>query len=70
MGNTNLEFNGTFDNVAVTIYSANGSKVYETELATMSESSVVLPVQDLPLGVYFIEVNTTQGKLVKRFIKQ
>ncbi len=68
-GNTNLEFNGTFEKVSVTVYMADGSKVYTTELATMSENSAELPLQELPAGVYIVEVNTAQGKLIKRFIK-
>jgi len=68
-GNANLEFNGTFDHVSVTVYMANGSKVYTANLATMAESSAELQLQDLPAGVYIIEVNSDQGKLIKRFIK-
>jgi len=69
-GISNLEFNGSFDNVSVTVYTADGSKVFVQSLASVSQSEKSLDIQELPSGVYFVEINTTQGKLVKRLIKQ
>ena len=69
-GITNLEFNGAFDNVAVTIYSADGSKVATSELASVNQTNRQLDIQELPSGVYFVEINCAQGKLIKRLIKQ
>jgi hypothetical protein len=69
-GISNLEFNGSFDNVSVTVYTADGSKVFVQVLSSVSGSTKSLDIEELPSGVYFVEVNTTQGKLVKRLIKQ
>ena len=69
-GYSTLEFNGSFDNVMVTIYSADGSKALVQDFSSVIETSRQLDVQALPSGVYFVEVNTAQGKLVKRLIKQ
>ncbi|WP_299249089.1 T9SS type A sorting domain-containing protein, partial [uncultured Cytophaga sp.] len=70
IGYSNLEFNGSFDDVIVTIYSADGSKTLVESFSTVSDTNRQLNVQELPSGVYFVEVNTTQGKLMKRLIKQ
>jgi hypothetical protein len=65
-----IEFNGSFDDVVVTIYSADGSKAAVHSFSSVIDTYRQLDVQTLPSGVYFVEVNTTQGKLVKRLIKQ
>ncbi|WP_026209695.1 T9SS type A sorting domain-containing protein, partial [Cytophaga aurantiaca] len=69
-GYSNLEFNGAFDDVIVTIYTADGSKAVVQNFSSVVETSRQLDVQALPSGVYFVEVATAQGKLVKRLIKQ
>ena len=69
-GYSTLAFNGSFDNVLVTIYSADGSKALVQDFSSVIETSRQLDVQALQSGVYFVEIHTTQGKLVKRLIKQ
>jgi len=69
-GNATLDFNGTFDDVSVIVYKADGSHVYNADMSTVADASKPLELEELPAGVYFVEVNTAQGKLVKRMIKQ
>ncbi len=70
LGYSNIEFNGSFDNVVVTVYSADGSKAFTKEFSSVIDASRQLEVQDLPAGVYFVEVSTAQGKIIQRLIKQ
>ena len=67
---SNIEFNGSFDDVVVTVYSADGSKAMVKDFSSVIDGSRHLEVQDLPAGVYFVEVSTAQGKIIKRLIKQ
>jgi len=69
--NASLEFNGSFENIAVTVYTVDGNKVIAENLGSVPQNaSREINVQELPAGVYFVEVNTDQGMLVKRLIKQ
>jgi endo-1,4-beta-D-glucanase Y len=70
LGYSNIEFNGSFDEVLVTVYSADGSKAFSQDFSSVVEATRQLDVQELPSGVYFVEVATAQGKIVKRLIKQ
>lgn len=70
LGYSNIEFNGSFDDVVVTVYSADGSKALVKDFSSVVEATRQLEVQDLPAGVYFVEVSTAQGKIIKRLIKQ
>jgi uncharacterized protein YjdB len=70
IGYSNLEFNGSFDDVLVTIYAADGSKSLVEKFSSVIDSNRQLDVQSLPSGVYFVEINTAQGMLMKRLIKQ
>ena len=70
-GVSSLEFNGNFDNVAVTVYAVDGNRVAEQKLGSLSlNTTKEINVAELPAGVYFVEINTDQGMLVKRLIKQ
>ncbi|ABG58352.1 glycosyl hydrolase family 8 [Cytophaga hutchinsonii] len=70
-GSTNLEFNGSFNEVAVTIYTIDGNKVFASEYASVDPGALrTLNVEELPSGIYIVEVSTAEGKLVKRLIKQ
>ncbi len=70
-GSTNLEFNGSFNDVAVTIYTIDGNKVFANEYASVDAGALkILNVEELPSGIYIVEVSTAEGKLVKRLIKQ
>jgi len=70
LGYSNIEFNGSFDDVVVTVYSADGSRAIIKEFSSAVDESRRLEVQDLPAGVYFVEVVTAQGTIMKRLIKQ
>ena len=70
VGYSNIEFNGSFDDVVVTVYSADGSKAFTKAYSSVIDGARQLEVQDLPAGVYFVEVATAQGKIVQRLIKQ
>jgi endo-1,4-beta-D-glucanase Y len=70
LGYSNIEFNGSFDDVVVTVYSADGSKAFTKDYSSVVDGDRQLEVQDLPAGVYFVEVATAQGKIIQRLIKQ
>ena len=69
-GNANLEFNGAFDDVSIVVYKADGGHVYNESLSSVNGLTKQLQLEELPAGVYFVEVNTAQGKIVKRLVKQ
>ena len=69
-GSATLQFNGSFDDVSVVVYKADGGQIYSDEMASVINRSQQLDLEQLPAGVYFVEVSTMQGKLVKRMIKQ
>ena len=67
-----LEFNGNFDNVSVVVYTIDGKAIMSQNAASVfsSQTAKIENVEGLPAGIYLVEVSTTQGKLVKRLIKQ
>lgn len=69
---SSLEFNGNFEDVNVVVYTVDGKTVITQKLASVvsSETTKINGVDELPAGIYLVEVTTTQGKLVKRLIKQ
>ncbi|MGN6646675.1 MAG: glycosyl hydrolase family 8, partial [Cytophaga sp.] len=70
--NAYLEFNGNFDNVSVVVYTIDGKAIMSQDAASVfsSQTTKIENVEGLPAGIYLVEVSTTQGKLVKRLIKQ
>jgi len=69
---SSLEFNGNFEDVNVVVYTIDGKTVITQKVASVvsSETTKINGVDELPAGIYLVEVTTTQGKLVKRLIKQ
>ncbi|WP_018343878.1 glycosyl hydrolase family 8 [Cytophaga aurantiaca] len=70
LGYSNIEFNGAYDEVVVTVYSADGSRAIIKNFSSVVEATRQLDIQELPSGVYFVEVATAQGMIVQRLIKQ
>ncbi|MFN8417246.1 MAG: glycosyl hydrolase family 8 [Cytophagaceae bacterium] len=68
-GTSYLEFNDTYDNVVVTVFNATGVAVLTDKMATVNGVQT-LNTTSLPAGIYFVEISTAQGKLVKRFVKE
>ena len=65
-----LNFNGSFDDIQVNMYSIEGKLVQENDLQSAVNAEKNIPIAELPVGVYLLEINTKQGKIIKRVIKQ
>ena len=54
------------------VYTVDGKPVLMQKVASVvaAETTPIANVEELPAGIYLVEVTTTQGKLVKRLIKQ
>jgi endo-1,4-beta-D-glucanase Y len=68
-GTSYLEFKDTYDNVVVTVFNSTGVAVFTDRIATVNGVQT-LNTTSLPAGIYFVEISTAQGKLVKRFVKE
>jgi len=69
-GSMFIEFRGSYDKVEITVYNALGYKVYFDSASSINSNELPLLVGGLPAGVYFVEINTAQGKAVKRIVKE
>ncbi|MFN3405314.1 MAG: cellulase family glycosylhydrolase [Cytophagaceae bacterium] len=67
--NCYLDFNGSYDAVELKIFSLNGNIIFEEKISSLSDARIELPTGELQPGCYLVEVNTNQGKIVKRFLK-
>ena len=65
-----LNFNGSFDDIQVNMYSIEGKLVQENDLLSAVNAEKNITIAELPAGVYLLEINTKQGKIIKRVIKQ
>jgi hypothetical protein len=65
-----IGFNGSFDDIEVTIFSIEGKLMQKNELQSAVNSEKNISTAELPAGVYFLEIKTKQGKIVKRVVKQ
>ncbi|MCU0417471.1 MAG: glycosyl hydrolase family 8 [Cytophagaceae bacterium] len=64
-----LEFNQMYDNVVVTVLNSTGATVSVDRIGSVSGVQS-LNTAALPAGIYFIEIATAQGKLIKRLVKE
>ena len=62
----NINAYGFSANSTIEIYSALGQKVLETKVTSATK---VIPVTELPSGVYFCRINSGTGNTTKTFIK-
>ena len=69
-GDLFIDFGGTFDEIQIDIYSIDGKIVQSEILGSVSNSEKNISINELPAGVYFLEMKTKQGKIVKRVMKQ
>lgn len=58
-GNVNIAMRNAEGNVAVSIYNQTGIQVYSSQAtANAGSTTLAIPVQDLPAGMYFVNVHT------------
>jgi hypothetical protein len=69
-GNVSLRFNGSFEDVSIQLFSIDGKFIERKDIGMAINIEEQLLMQELPNGIYFIEVKTKQGTSVKRLIKQ
>ena len=69
-GDLFINFGGTFDEIQIDIYSIDGKIVQSETLGSVSNSEKNISLNQLPAGMYFLEMKTKQGKIVKRVMKQ
>ncbi len=68
--NVYLDFHGVFDDIQIDIYTIEGKFVQQHELGTAANTEKSFSINELPAGIYFMEIKTKQGKIIKRMIKQ
>lgn len=56
--------------MTVQIYSALGQEVFNNGYVAAADAPLVLPIKNLPAGIYFLRVNTANGFAEKRFVVQ
>ena len=59
-------YSGDWQNADVTVYSAEGQKVFHTIISNESSS---LDLSALPQGLYFVSIQTNDGIVQSRIIK-
>jgi PKD repeat protein len=69
-GNVSLRFNGSFEEVSIQLFSIDGKFIERKDIGMVANIEEQLLIQELPNGVYFLEIKTKQGSIVKRLIKQ
>lgn len=69
-GNSKVQFKNSFENVLITVYSLEGHSIYTKQIGSIINASTDIETNSLTQGVYFVEIKTNQGTLVKRLIKQ
>jgi len=69
-GNSKIQFKNSFENILITVYTLEGNSVYTKQIESIINASTDIETNSLTQGVYFVEIKTNQGTLVKRLIKQ
>jgi hypothetical protein len=69
-GNSKVQFENSFENILITIYTLEGHPIYTKRIGSIINASTDIETTSLTQGVYFVEIKTNQGTLVKRLIKQ
>jgi hypothetical protein len=65
----NITFNNTMQNYGMTILDITGRTIYSSELKG-TEKTLKVNTSGFSPGVYFLSLNTNNGTIVKKFIKQ
>ena len=65
----NLVMNGKDVKAVVRIINVTGQVMNSTEIPTVQHSQLTIPVNNLPMGMYTIEVITDNDKISQQFIK-
>lgn len=68
-GSVYLKFLGYSEIVLITLFDAIGRRIKVQKNAVVNQSIVDMQVEPLPKAVYEIVIQTSEGKVVKRFIK-
>ena len=69
-GNASVKMNGVFSNISINVYNALGDRLISNTLSNADYISVPLLLTDEASGIYFVEVNTDQGRSIQRMIKE
>jgi PKD repeat protein len=66
----NVSINSESINGSLTILNTNGQNVYQKNVTFKGTAQISLPVQDLPTGVYFVQLLSNDIQKVVKFMKQ
>jgi len=69
-GEANVLFKGLFNNISIAVYNITGNKILSMHLDSVNYTSQTLLLNTVPPGIYFIQINTEQGQMVKKLIKE
>jgi hypothetical protein len=70
INDVNVSFDKTLNEVELTVFNSLGVKVmYKALGSTSFASTETIELGNLPAGVYIIEINSTEGKAIKRVVK-
>lgn len=63
--------NETLENAILSIYDVHGRKIIDSfSLDTTNPNEIILDVQKLAIGTYFINIQNNKKKVIKRIVKQ
>jgi hypothetical protein len=69
----NLYFNSSIninEPIKVSVFMGNGKMIYEKKFSSISQKNdYELPIKDLQLGIYYIEIRSKKRKVLKKFVK-
>lgn len=68
IGELKIDFGQSLESVNIKIWNLLGSKVYETNILSVDKE--ILDINHLPSGIYNIEINSNQDRVVKKIIKR
>ncbi|NDC43285.1 MAG: T9SS C-terminal target domain-containing protein, partial [Chitinophagia bacterium] len=65
-----LTFSGVTDEVKVTVTDINGIALFRKTFTAQQATALKVPMSKLAAGVYMVEVNSGNNKVVKRLVKE
>lgn len=65
-----VKFDNATANVNCTIYNVSGQQVYANAFNNISNNTIDISVEHLTAGIYFVELNNSNGKQVLKFVKE
>jgi hypothetical protein len=70
ISDVNVTFDKTLSNVEVTVFNSVGIKVMNKSIGSTSFATTeTIEISNLPAGVYIVEINSAEGKAIKRIVK-